>query len=231
MSENYNIQDRIDEYIRGTMSEHDRAIFESELQLDPDLQKEVLVQSSIADAVQAVSLKRHLQDLEAAHQKKQRTRRLTFRIVSAAAAVIALFFVGGGILQNNHCRQVGRYAYANLIPEATRSSNPVDSLLQLSYILLGNGSFAEAESLLIQASAIAENALKAPIVDEASEYEHRLMQEKKYEIDWYTAIATMSQGHVRKTKRVLTEIADSDSPYARNAEEILRSKFYKSIKQ
>ncbi|MBR5678391.1 MAG: hypothetical protein IKX20_09700 [Paludibacteraceae bacterium] len=231
MSENYNIQDRIDEYIRGTMSEHDRAIFESELQLNPDLQKEVRVQSSIADAVQAISLKRHLQDLEAAHQKKQRTRRISFRLMSAAAAGIVLFFVGNGILQDNYCRQAGRVAYADLVPEATRSSNPVDSLLQMSYTMLGNGSFAEAESLLIQASSIAETALNAPIVDEASEYEHRLMQEKKYEVDWYTAISIMSQGHVRKAKRALTKIADSGSPYARNAEEILRSKFYKSIKQ
>lgn len=231
MSENYNIQDRIDEYIRGTMSEHDRAIFESELQLNPYLQKEVRIQSSIADAVQAVSLKRHLQDLEAAHQKKLKTRRLTFRVISAAAAVIVLLFVGSGILQINHCRQAGRDAYANLIPEATRSSNPVDSILQISYTLLGNGFFSEAESLLVQASAIAENTLKAPIIDEASKYEHRLFQEKKYEVDWYTAIAIMSQGHVRKAKEVLTEIASSDSPYACTAAEILKSKFYKSIKQ
>lgn len=231
MSENYNIQDRIDEYIRGTMSEHDRAIFESELQLNPDLQKEVRVQSSIADAVQAVSLKRHLQDLEAAHQKKQRTRRISFRLMSAAAAGIVLLVVGKGILQDNYCRQAGRVSYADLVPEATRSSNPVDSLLQMSYTMLGNGSFAEAESLLIQASSITEIALNEPIFDEASEYEHRLMQEKKYEVEWYTAISIMSQGHVQKAKRVLTEIADSDSPYARYAEDILKSKFYKSIKQ
>ena len=61
MSEIDKIQDRIDEYIRGTMSANDRIIFEGELRQNAELRHEVEVQASIAEAVQAVRLKQLLQ--------------------------------------------------------------------------------------------------------------------------------------------------------------------------
>ena len=64
MSELEKHQDRIDEYIRGTMSASDRIIFEGELRQNAELRQEVEVQTSISDAVQAVHLKQLLQQIE-----------------------------------------------------------------------------------------------------------------------------------------------------------------------
>lgn len=105
MKELENIQDRIDEYIRGTMSDKDRAIFEEELRHDADLRHEVEVQVSIADAVQAVHLKHVLQGVEAelASDKGESTSpiitpkfywRRFYQWAAVVAAVAVLFFSG-----------------------------------------------------------------------------------------------------------------------------------------
>ncbi len=225
MSEQNNIQDRIDEYIRGAMSAKEQSLFEAELQNNPELMKEFRVQSTITDAVQAVSLKRHLQDLESAYHKKQSSRMILMRFSTAIAAGVVLLLLAGGILRNQHCRQAGRFYYSELTPIATRSANPVDSLLSLAYDQLGQKRYTKADSSLLEASAIVETILNEPIFDEESEYEHLLMREKKCEVDWFYAISLMSQGKVRNAKKVLSQIAEADSPYATEALRLLKSKF------
>lgn len=226
MSEQNKIQDRIDEYIRGAMSAKEQSIFEAELQNNPELMKEFQIQSTIANAVQAVSLKQHLQDLESAYHKRQSGRMIFMRFATAIAAGVVLLLLAGGILRDQYCRQAGRFYYSELTPVAARSASPVDSLLSLAYERLWQKHYSEAESSLLEASAIAETILDEPISDEESEYEHLLIKEKKYEVDWYYAISLMSQGKVRNAKKVLSQIKESDSPYATEASKLLKSKFY-----
>ena len=65
MLELENIQEQIDAYIMGTMRDDDKAIFEKQLLQNADLKQEVEVQTSSADAVQAVHLKQLLKGAEA----------------------------------------------------------------------------------------------------------------------------------------------------------------------
>ena len=225
MSDYKNIQDKIDDYIRGTMSAQERVIFESELQTDPELMKEFHIQSTIVNAIQSVSLKRYLQDVESAYRKKNKAVRAFIRFMATVAAALVLLFTTGGILRNHHCRQAGRFYYSELAPVAARSANSIDSLLSLAFDQLGQKRYVEADSSLQEATAIAETILNEPIVDEESKYEHLLIREKKCELDWYSAISLMLQGKVHKAKKVLSQIAETDSPYATEASKLLKSKF------
>lgn len=232
MSEIEKIQDRIDEYIRGTMSINDRIIFEGELRANPELKHEVEVQASIAEAVQAVRLKQWLQEVEAGmagvpakEEKKPKTiflfRRQVIAWASAAAAVAIIFFSGNSWRQTQRFKGFGNEYYAALVEPVVRDGNELDNLLASSHALIGAGEYDAASANLEKARKQIADGLGLPIIDEESEYEHKVLQEKLYDVDWYEAIILMKQGKYRKAKEALRVIAASDSPYAENAKNIL----------
>ena len=168
MSEIEKIQDRIDEYIRGTMSVNDRIIFEGELRANPELKYEVEVQASIAEAVQAVRLKQLLQEVEAgmagALEKKERKpktffllRRQVISWASAAAAVAIIFFSGNTWRQTQRFKGFGNEYYALLVEPVARDGNELDNLLSSSYALIGSGEYEAAMANLSDAKKIIDD--------------------------------------------------------------------------
>ena len=232
MSEIEKIQDRIDEYIRGTMSASDRIIFEGELRHNAELRHEVEVQASIAEAVQAVRLKQLLQEVEAGmagvpakEEPKSKVfflfRRQVLTWASAAAAVAIIFFSGNSWRQAQRFKGFGNEYYAAFVEPVARDGNELDNLLSSSYALIGSGEYEAAMANLSDAKKIIDDGLGLPTVDEESEYEHKVLQEKLYDVDWYEAIILMKQGKYRKAKDALRTIAASESTYAENAKNIL----------
>ena len=243
MSEIEKYQDRIDEYIRGTMSASDRTIFEGELRQNAELRQEVEVQTSISDAVQAVHLKHLLQQIEAdmapvieelpaaavVDGKENRGvavrpnlfRRQFLYWASAAASIAIIFFSGNSLRQSQRYKGFGNDYYAALVEPVARDGNELDNLLVSCYALIGSGEYEAAAANLIEVRRMIEEGLDLPIVDEESEYEHRVLQEKSYDVDWYEALILMKQGKYRKAKAALRTIAASNSSYAENAKKIL----------
>lgn len=243
MSELEKHQDRIDEYIRGTMSASDRIIFEGELRQNAELKQEVEVQTSISDAVQAVHLKQLLQQIEAdmapvteelpaAASADGKGNRVVvvrpnvfwrqFLYWASAAAAIAIIFISGNYLrQSQRYKGFGNDYYADLVEPVARDGNELDSLLVSSYALIGSGEYEAASANLTEARKIINDGLCLPIVDDESEYEHRILQAKLYDVDWYESLILMRQGNYRKAKAALRTIAASNSPYAENAKIIL----------
>lgn len=227
-----NIQDKIDEYIRGTMSAKDRAIFEEELYHDADLRNEVEIQSSIADAVQVVQLRRLFDRVESgmhSNGKQDTTNRIfkkQWMVWTSVAAVFVLFVLGGNSMhQMYRVKGFGSEYYEVLTEPTARGGNLVDSLLLLGYSQIGIGNLDIALGTLENASIAIGEGLAAPVTNEETEYEHTMLQEKEYEVQWYRAIVYMKQGKVRKSKTLLKAIAGSSSPYADNAKEILNQMF------
>lgn len=232
MSEIEKIQDRIDEYIRGTMSASDRIIFEGELRQNADLRHEVEVQISIAEAVQAVRLKRLLQEVEAEatgcnanHEIKPKTFYLFKRPVlywaSAFAAITIIFISGNSWRQMEQIKDHGNEFYAKLVEPIARNGNDIDNLIASVYSLIGAGEYDAAIANLNEVRKSIMDGLAMPAIDEESEYQHHVLQEKLYDADWYGAIILMKQGKYRKAKEALRSIANSDSPYSNNAKSIL----------
>ena len=67
------MQDRIDDYIRGNMTDSERLLFEEDLKQDESLRKEYELNNVIAEGIQAARLKGNLEMLEAAIQSSERT--------------------------------------------------------------------------------------------------------------------------------------------------------------
>ena len=148
-------------------------------------------------------------------------RRQVLTWASAAAAVAIIFFSGNSWRQKQRFRGLGNEYYAALVEPVTRDGNVIDNLLSSSYALIGSGEYEAAMANLSEAKKIIDDGLSLPTVDEESEYEHKVLQEKRYDVDWYEAIILMKQGKYRKAKDALRTIAASESPYAENAKIIL----------
>lgn len=225
MKELENIQDRIDEYIRGTMSDKDKAIFEEELRQDAELRHEVEVQATISDAVQAVHLKQVLKGVEAELSTPKVYWRRVYQWASVAAAVAIILIAGNIWRQSSRIKAFGNDYYASLEAPYSRGGNNLDSLLTLSYTTIGEGQYAEAEDALKKAELVIHEGMAAPVVDDETEYERKVLELKQYDVEWYQAIIVMKQGKYRHAKTILKEIVASGSPYADEAKEILNKMY------
>ena len=251
MSEIEKIQNRIDEYIRGTMSDTDRVIFENEIRQNADLRHEVEVQSSISEAVQAVHLKHVLQGVEAelansdnvySSSRDEKSPdsvaatlarglywRRFYQWTTVAATVAIVFFSGNSLRQSHRIKGFGNEYYAGLIAPSSRDGNSLDNMLSLSYSQIGTGDYELAEETLTKAKELIDEGLKVPVTDEVSEYEHTIYEMKRYDVEWYHALIVMKQGKYHKAKGLLKEIADGDGPYVSEAKDILNQMYHIKI--
>ena len=220
------IQDKIDEYIRGTMSDTDRMAFEDELRHNTELRREVEVQISISDAVQAVYLKQMLKEIEAASEQKYRiTSKRIYLWVSIAAAIAILIFVGNMWWQAHRIKAFGNEYYAHLEFPVPRDGNQLDSLLATAYSFIGTEQYVEAENSLAEAGRLIEEGLRITVVDDETSYQRQVYELKKYDVQWYKALILMKQGKYRDAKALLIEISQSESMYAEQSKEILDKMF------
>ena len=236
MNNDITTEERIDNYLLGRMSEAERTAFERDLAADADLKEEYECQKAVANAVQKVAMKAFLTQHAAERQEessnvidvstyfKQATgkireffssgRRVAWTFASVAAMMVAI--VGSvnytstlHTMQNN-----GMLAYTELTVPMTRGGNELDALIENAYNLIGAGEFAQALDTIGNAKAMINESLDNPIATEEDEYEHLILQQKLYDLEWYEAIVLMRQGKVRKAKKALDAISASDSPYA-----------------
>lgn len=220
MEMNQNIQDRIDEYLRGILPEADKAAFEEELLENDELMEEVEAQRTIAEAVQTVHLRNMLSGVEADLRRKHILRRIVTWASSAAAAV-AIVLSGYSLRQSSLIRAIGTECFAELTPPISRDGNAIDSLLTRAYSQIAVNEYTAAASALTEARLLIDKGLDAPAADEESRYRHALLQQHRYDVDWLEAVTLMKQGRHRKARRLLESIAASSSPYSVKARNIL----------
>ena len=241
MSEIEKQQDNIDEYIRGTMSDNDRVIFEGKMRQDADLMHEVEVQASIAEAVQAVRLKQLFQEIETGRAGESQSSEgiaaaadrihpfVFWRLLkwtSVAASVVLLFFVGISFHRQQWIKEFGYEYYASIERPVPRGEDELERLLSSCYSLIGTEEYVEAMADLKKARQLIDEGFKEPVVDEETEYEHKLLQKALFDAEWYDALILMRQGKYRKAKDALLLIVDSESPYADHANDILERMFH-----
>lgn len=239
--------ERIDKYLLGRMSEAERVAFERDLETDAELKEEYECQKAIANAVQKVAMKFFLTQHAAERQEessnvvdlstyfKQATgkirdffssgQRVAWTLASVAAMAVAI--VGSvnytstlHTLQGN-----GMLAYAELSAPVARDGNELDTMIEDAYDLIGEGDLDKATDAIEKAKATVSERLSQPVETEEDEYEHQVLQQKLYDLEWYEAIILMKQGKVLKAKKALNAISTSDSPYADAARNELNSIF------
>lgn len=236
MNNDITTEERIDNYLLGRMSEAERVAFERDLETDAELKEEYECQKALANAVQKVAMKDFLARHAAERQEessnvidlstyfKQATgkireffssgQRVAWALASVAAMVVAI--VGSvNYTSTLHTMQGnGLLAYTELTVPVPRDGNELDALIEEAYTLIGADEFDQALDTIGCAKAIANETLDKPVATEEDEYEHQVLQQKLYDLEWYEAIVLMRQGKLLKAKKALKAISTSDSPYA-----------------
>ena len=223
MEENINISEKIDRYILGQMSLEEKAIFETELSADPELRHEYEMQREIILAAQRVHFRHHLKDIELQVRLRRKTTIKTVTSWSIAAAIVCVCVLGLDMKYSSDLRDTSMLCYAETGAPLTRSDNEIDNLLSEAYELIGKNELESALSMILSAEKIIkETPLYDAISEEAKyQYEIRLLQEQ--DLEWYKALILMKEGEIFKSRKVLKQIASSNSRYAERAKDILES--------
>ena len=247
MNNDITTEERIDNYLLGRMSEAERVAFERDLKTDAELKEEYECQKAIANAVQKVAMKDFLTRHAAERQEessnvvdlstyfKQATgkirdffssgKRVAWTLASVAAMVVAIV---GSVNYTSTLHTIqgnGMLAYAELSVPVARDGNELDAMIEDMYDLIGEGELDKATDAIEKAKATVSARLAQSVETEEDEYEHLVLQQKLYDLEWYEAIILMKQGKVLKAKKVLNAISTSDSPYADAARDELNSIF------
>ena len=245
MNNDITTEERIDNYLLGRMSEAERAAFERDLAVDVELKEEYECQRAIANAVQKVAMKDFLTQHAAERQEESSNvvdlsayfkqakgkirdffssgQRVAWTLASVAAMVVAI--VGSvNYTSTLHTMQGnGMLAYAELSAPVARDGNELDTMIEDAYDLIGSGDLDKATDAIEKAKATVSERLAQPVETEEDEYEHQVLQQKLYDLEWYEAIILMRQGKVFKAKRMLKSIASSSSPYANMAKTCMKN--------
>lgn len=152
-------------------------------------------------------------------------QRVAWTLASVAAMVVAI--VGSvNYTSTLHTMQGnGMLAYAELSAPVARGGNELDAMIEDAYNLIGEGELDKATDAIEKAKATVSERLAQPVETEEDEYEHQVLQQKLYDLEWYEAIILMRHGKVLKAKKALNAISTSDSPYADAARNELNSIF------
>ena len=247
MNNDITTEERIDNYLLGRMSEAERAAFERDLAIDVELKEEYECQKAVANAVQKVAMKDFLTQHAAERQAersnvvdlstyfKQATgkireffssgQRVAWTLASVAAMVVAIVGSVNYTSTLNTMQGNGMLAYAELTAPVARDGNELDTIIEDAYDLIGEGDLDKATDAIEKAKATVSERLAQPVETEEDEYEHHVLQQKLYDLEWYEAIVLMRHGKVLKAKKALNAISTSDSPYAEVARDELKSIF------
>ena len=193
-------QERIDNYVLGKMTEEERLSFEQEMTADADLQQEVALQRDIVRAIRMKGAKEHLQKVERQIRAEERRRKVfTFRI--AAVAIAACLAVGVFVDVDNRSdyRNYGEMIAIAAEPAVRGARDVVNEVAQ--YITENN--YTEAMA----------------VIDEAATME--LSVSDQQELEWYKAVTYMRMGKWIKARKLLKQIAASDSAYSEDAQKAL----------
>lgn len=209
-----------DSYMDGTLSDTERMQIEERLRSDEAYIKAYELHSEVVLGIQRRELKAMLQDQEKEGEKPVR-RGLVFKISSIVALAACLFI--GIIIVHDAFRMatLGGDYIAQLELPVPRGSG-VEETLSLIYDDLQQGNYADAQDNIDKARQLIqdEQSIAYP-TEEETEYHQQMLKLDSDELDWYQALVYAKTHKVFKAKRLLKQIARSDSRYSEDAKRLL----------
>ena len=210
-----------DSYMDGTLNDTERTQFEERLQSNEAYRKAYELHSEVVLGIQRKELKALLQDQEKEGQNPVR-KGLVFKI-SSIVALAACLFIGIIIVHDSlRMADLGGDYIAQLEQPVPRGSG-VEETLALIYDDLQQGNYAEAQDNIDKArQLIQEEQAIACSTEEETEYHQQMLQLDSDELDWYQALLYAKTHRVFKAKKLLKQIAKSDSRYNEEAKTLLK---------
>ena len=227
-----------DGYMDGTLSDTERAQFEERLRSDEAFRKAYELHSDVVLGIQRKELKAMLQEQEKqADNPIEATPEDTNEVNAARAsgggarkvklfvslAAAACFFFGVFIVHDT-------FRMANLVGEyITQLEQPVlrgsgvEETLAVIHDDLQQGNYSEVmENIEKARQQIAEEQSIAYPTEEETEYHQQMLKLDSDELDWYQALLYAKTHKVFKAKKLLKQIAKSDSRYKDDALVLLK---------
>lgn len=193
------MEERIDNYILGRMSNEERQAFEKEISVNSELQEKVALHRDIVRAMRIERDKEYLQSLEHNIKVKEMTerRRRTFAMRISSIAVAACLVLG--VFMHFDTQSDYRQYGLGIELAVSRGGGYSDKVAEL----INDGNYDEALSLIAEAENF-EFWIKNP-------------NQEQNNIQWYKAVAYMRMGKYIKAKRLLKQIASSDNHHSSEA--------------
>ena len=210
-----------DGYMDGTLSDTERTQFEERLRSDEAYRKAYELHSEVVLGIQRKELKAMLQEQEM--QAKQPIRRSLFVKIPAITALAACLLIFIFIVNDAFkMAELGGDYIAQLEQPVPRGSG-VEETLAVIHDDLQQGNYSEAKENIEKArQQIAEEQSVACPTEEETEYHQQMLKLDSDELDWYQALLYAKTHKVFKAKRLLKQIAGSDSRYNKDATVMLK---------
>lgn len=221
MEAKQHIDEMLDRYLSGQMTDKQRSDFELQIASDPQLQAEVKLHARIIDTIKAKNAKKLLQKREAQIQQDIRRKRVFVRTLSSIAAAACMVL---GIIHFNGVsayKSYGDQYYAAMDILAARGGDNVDLRLQKAYELIGSADYDLAHENIDAAIVLLQNE-QFDLATEEGRYFEELNRQKADDAEWLKAIAYMKQGKRHKARVILRRIAEGDGIYKTDAIDILK---------
>lgn len=188
-------ENRFDNYIEGNMTAEERSQFKLDLERDPMLRKDFELHQMTVSAIRRSGAKEFLKQYELAKIH----RRKVFRIRLSSGAIAACLLIAFG-LHFHIASLYENYGGSIVIEQVGLNRGDDDSLAQI-YDAIEDNNYEEAIQLI-----------------EACEDEQYADM-----LQWYKAVCYMRDGKYIKAKKLLEEIATSDSDFAEDAKAALEA--------
>ena len=190
-------QEHIDNYVMGKMSAEERIFFEQEIANDAELQAEVALHRDVVRAIRMKAAKEHLQKVERQIRAEERRRKVFKRLVPVIA--LAACLVVGVFVDYDNRGDYKDYAANIKITPYRAAGYEVNEVI-----------YKIAENNYTEALATIEEAMAQDI-----------SVSERDELEWYKAVTYMRMGKWVKARKLLKQIAASDSAYSEDAQKAL----------
>ena len=213
--------DLIDRYLTGDLGDDEKKELERLLFDDSDsleskkLKEEMELQKEIILAIQSRGLRECLQEKEQQKLYNQQKKGKIIKIFgwsSFSTAIAAVLLWGIFIFPIVQRMENCSIEYAQQIQISAFRGGITDDLqnqLMLAYQNVSNENFKEAKHISV---ALMDKTESSITLEEKEIYD---------QAEWLYVICEMNEGHIFKVKRLLKQIANSDSFYAVQAQEML----------
>ena len=221
------IEERINRYLFGEMSKEETASFEKEMENNPKLKAEAFIQQEIILSIRKRAVKEHLQKIEQEIQAKERRRQVFIVKLSNVAKAVAACLVIGIIATSsyyyvdtaNTYREYGLNIQREILAERGGSRGG-EKYSDRAITAMQNGDYKLALDIIEEGESI-----KFTFDDPNSTLREQALLEFKFEqedLQWFKAVTYMRMGKWIKAKKLLKEIAASDSYYKTKVQEVLK---------
>lgn len=205
------MEERFDNYIKGQMSESERLAFEHELANNETLRTDFELYKEVVDAIQVRGAKEFLQGVERQIQAKNR-RRKVFALQISSVAIAACLAIGV-FLNLNYANNYRAYGDAIVLDISV--SRGEESIVNAVASSIEKEQYSDALSLIKTGEKQQPN-FEGWVGDELG-YAEQLFQTEQDDLEWCKAVTYMRMGKWYKARKVLRQIASSDSYYKEEA--------------